>query len=137
MDKINLNGVEKALDKIANKLHKPFEESHTDKRHKEIIEIQDKQTELQRKQLEILEQQTILTSKQTEFSRLLMLATIVLAIGAFLQTTIQILNIPSGVYEKMIQNGGIWITLIATMGLILLFSLMGGIVYLIILSLKK
>lgn len=137
MDKLSLNNIERSLEKIANNLHKPFDGIDAKSRHRELISIQDKQTELQKKQLEILDKQTNLVLRQTEFSRLLTLATIVLAIGAFLQTTIQIMNIPSETYSQMIQSGGIWITLLAIMGLLFFISLMGGIVYLIIMTLFK
>jgi small basic protein len=134
---------DKIEDKMVDKDEKKFREENINfqKRQIELMEEQQKilksQTEIQEKQITILSKQNKVIKEQTEFSRILMLATIVLAIGTFLQTIIQVTNIPQGTYEKMINVSGFFGGIIFSIGIVVLLALMGGIIYLIFLAFNK
>ncbi|MCK5449876.1 hypothetical protein KAI32_03345 [Candidatus Pacearchaeota archaeon] len=87
--------------------------------------------------LRFQQQQTMILERQTNFSRILMLATIVLAIGAFLQVIIQLINIPTSTYNNIATILGFWGGIMLFVPMIFFLGLMGIIIYLIILTIRN
>ena len=129
---VGLNEIKEAIDKLPKEkdpgIYKLF--SKEDIRFNQTIEIQEKQIKIQEQQGELIKQ-------QTKFSKLLMLATIVLAIGSFLQTVVLLINIPQEVYKNIVQTLGYLGGVLLLLGLVFLLLLMGGIIYLIFMAFTK
>jgi uncharacterized membrane protein (DUF106 family) len=91
--KIDINGLSNLTRAVEN-LKDPFKRMSENSKHRELIILQKKQIEIQSKQTNIQEKQSEIIKKQTKFTQTLTIATVVLAIGAFLQICVQLINIP-------------------------------------------
>jgi len=87
------------------------------------------QGRLNLKQVKIQEKQQEIIERQTEFTRALTIATIVLAMGAFLQICIQLINIPPGTYKNIITQIGFSGGVIMFSFIIIFLGFMGFLLY--------
>jgi hypothetical protein len=129
MPDVNIRGLDSLINAIEH-LKDPFRSSEERDRHRELLKIQEKQTEILGKQKEINE-------KQSTVSRALTLATIVLALAAFLQTILAVMQLPSEFYQKLFDVAGFWGALLAIFGIFSFVVIMAIIVYLLILFFSK
>ena len=97
-DKTDLHGVENRLSEIASELHKPLEDIKNDRRHEDILKIQNKHhKEILDIQKKFNEKNLLKQEGLVKWTKILAIATIILCLGTCLGTIYMTYNTKSSI----------------------------------------